>query len=194
MEPQSRCKVLLRYGGILCASTSFRDARENLPVLLPRPSAMASAKLANSTVNQRIMAIASVYPLGASFNPNRDTTQRILVKIADTKTRNMTGFLPVFSDLISQKESLIALPSIFRSAKDTFLFCTHICKPPLCNAAKELSKRTKGKRREEAQRTDQQYHNNQQENKHSICGRWKGARSPAIFFSQPGCLRLQVCR
>ena len=108
--------------GILCASTSFRDARRESACALPRPSAMASAKLANSTVNQRIMAIASVYPLGASFNPNRDTTQRILVKIADTKTRNMTGFFACVFGLNFAKESLIALPSIFRSAKALFCF------------------------------------------------------------------------
>ena len=50
-------------------------------------------------------------------NPNRDTTQRILVKIADTKTRNMTGFFACVFGLNFAKESLIALPCIFRSAK-----------------------------------------------------------------------------
>ena len=83
---------------------------EKISCALPRPSAMASAKLANSTVNQRITAIASVYPLGASFKPNRDTTQRMLVKIAATKTRNMTGFFACVFGLNFTKESLIALP------------------------------------------------------------------------------------
>ena len=46
--------------GILWASTSFFAARKESACALPLPSAMASAKLANKTVNQRIIAIASV--------------------------------------------------------------------------------------------------------------------------------------
>ncbi|MPN21488.1 hypothetical protein SDC9_168868 [bioreactor metagenome] len=42
------------------ARTSFLALRRVFACALPRPSAMASAKLANSTVNQRISAMASV--------------------------------------------------------------------------------------------------------------------------------------
>ena len=159
---------------------------ENLPVALPRPSAMASAKLANSTVNQRIMAIVSVYPLGASFSEQgyqpKDTGQD-----HRHKTRNMTRFfLPVFSDKF-HKESLIACRGISGRQKH-FLFLYAYLWASFVQCCQRLLKRTKGKRREEAQRTDQQYHNNQQENKHSICGR-QGARSRGnfLFPSQAAC-------
>ena len=48
----------LSMESILCASTSFFAARSESAWALPRPSAMASAKLANSTVNHRITAMA----------------------------------------------------------------------------------------------------------------------------------------
>ena len=99
--------------GILCASTSFREARSESACAFPLPSAIASAKLANRTVNQRMTAIAKVKPPGASFMPISDTPHRTLVRIAETNTRNMTGFLACVFGFNLIKESLIALPSIF---------------------------------------------------------------------------------
>ena len=46
--------------GILCASTSFFEARRASACAFPRPSAIASAKFAKIQVNHRIMAIAKV--------------------------------------------------------------------------------------------------------------------------------------
>ena len=99
--------------GILCASTSFREARKESACALPLPSAMASAKLANKTVNQRMMAIAKVKPPGASFMPKSDTTHKTLVRIAETNTKNMTGFSAWVLGLNLINESLIALQNIF---------------------------------------------------------------------------------
>ena len=50
----------LSTDGILCASTSFLDARSVSACALPLPSAIASAKLANTTVNQRMTAMARI--------------------------------------------------------------------------------------------------------------------------------------
>ena len=45
--------------------------------------------------------------------PISDTPHRTLVRIAETNTRNMTGFLACVFGFNLIKESLIALPSIF---------------------------------------------------------------------------------
>ena len=52
--------VFLSVEGITQASTSRLEARRESACALPRPSAMASAKLANSTVNHRMTAMLSV--------------------------------------------------------------------------------------------------------------------------------------
>ena len=47
------------------------------------PSAIASAKFANNTVNQSIIAIANVYPVGASLIQNKAIIHKIVVIIAE---------------------------------------------------------------------------------------------------------------
>ena len=49
----------------------------------------------------------------ASFMPKSDTTHKTLVRIAETNTKNMTGFSAWVLGLNLMNESLIALPSIF---------------------------------------------------------------------------------
>ena len=54
-------------------------------------------------------AIAKVKPPGASFIPKSDTTHKTLVRIAETNTKNMTGFSAWVLGLNLMNESLIAL-------------------------------------------------------------------------------------
>ena len=66
------------------ASTSRRARRSEAAWALPRPSAMASAKLANRTVNQSHTAIPRMKPAGASPRPTRAWTNRALVRMEPT--------------------------------------------------------------------------------------------------------------
>lgn len=69
--------------GILCASTSFLEAHNESACAFPLPSAIASAKFAKIQVNQRMIAIANVYPLEVSLKPNREMIHNPVVNIAE---------------------------------------------------------------------------------------------------------------
>ena len=60
VEGISTNSSLFDKDSILCASTSFLAALRESACAFPRPSAIASAKLANKTVNHKISAIANV--------------------------------------------------------------------------------------------------------------------------------------
>ena len=78
------------------ATVSERIARSASACALPRPSAIASAKLPNTTVSHRKNATTNVNhagsppPPGAS-PPNNWTSQISVVRIAPTSTTNITG-------------------------------------------------------------------------------------------------------
>ena len=75
------------------AGTSLRALRSASACALPRPSAIASAKLANSTVNHSQTLIAAMKPGEASPAPViRAWKNRIVVKALPISTTNMTGF------------------------------------------------------------------------------------------------------
>jgi len=60
---------------------------------LPRPSAIASARLANNTVNQSHEEMAKMNPAGVSPRPvTAACTKRTVVKRLPTATTNITGF------------------------------------------------------------------------------------------------------
>ena len=59
------------------------------------------------------MASTKPEPSPASLTPNSEQTNRMLVRIADTYTRNMTGFLICTRGSSLAKESPIARMSIF---------------------------------------------------------------------------------
>jgi len=73
------------------AETSRRALRSESACALPRPSAMASAKFAKSTVNQSQSETARMKPAGASPLPRSAWRNRPLVKTLPTSTTNMTG-------------------------------------------------------------------------------------------------------
>ena len=74
------------------AWTSWRVRRRASAWALPRPSAIASAKFAKSTVNQSHTEIQKMKPAGASPWPSSAWSQSPVVRMLPTSTTNMTGF------------------------------------------------------------------------------------------------------
>ena len=58
---------------------------------LPRPSAIASAKLANSTVNHRKAATRALKTFSFAVESPRSRKNRIVVSTLPTSTTNITG-------------------------------------------------------------------------------------------------------
>ena len=100
-----------------CAVVSARALRSVSAWALPRPSAMASAKFAKTTVNQSHRVICKP-------NPNPPAWCRlsrmswIEVRRAPTSTTNMTGFLTIVRGCNLRNESSTAVLKIFVSVSD----------------------------------------------------------------------------
>ena len=107
--------------GILDAMVSLLPALSASAWALPLPSAIASAKLPNSTVNQRMTDMASMYPGSASLTPARAKPNMARVRMADTNTMNMTGFFTWVRGFSFRKESFMARLTIFLSENIFFL-------------------------------------------------------------------------
>jgi hypothetical protein len=79
----------------IVATVSERIARSVAAWALPRPSAIASAKLPKSTVSHSHTATVTVYQAGSSppgeAAPKTCATQMMVVMTAPTSTTNMTG-------------------------------------------------------------------------------------------------------
>ena len=75
------------------ATVVVRALRSVSACALPRPSAIASAKLAKTTVNQSQSETARMKPAGASPLPTSAWTKSPVVRTLPTSTTNMTGFL-----------------------------------------------------------------------------------------------------
>ena len=96
------------------ALVRVRVARSALACALPRPSATASAKFANSTVNQSQMAICvtnSVWP-----GERKASTVLMAAPIIVT---NMTGFFAISRGFSFLKASPMAGTRIFGSKMET---------------------------------------------------------------------------
>src|SRR5216684_1411177 len=98
------------------ATVSVLARRRVAACALPRPSATASAKLANSTVNQSQRLICRAKPQ-PPWPLTTSRTNRIVVRLATTSTVNMTGFRTIALGLSLRKASMTAGPRIFGSAK-----------------------------------------------------------------------------
>ena len=85
-----RCRVRSPYAGSrsFFAGVSLRARRSVSACALPRPSAIASAKLANSTVNQSQTATPTMNPREMPGSPTKTSS---VVRIDPTKTTNITG-------------------------------------------------------------------------------------------------------
>src|SRR6266699_4457110 len=95
---------------ILWAKVSDRAWRKVSAWALPRPSAIASAKLANSTVNQSHRVICKL-----NLKSEPPLKSRAVVITLPISTTNMTGFPIIFSGLSFRNESQIARFTIFHS-------------------------------------------------------------------------------
>src|ERR1017187_6226099 len=98
----------------VCPPLCKRRARVSVLVLrrvsacaLPRPSAMASAKLANSTVNHSQSEIWKVKPATPAPVARSRTARRVVIS-APTSTTNMTGFFIMWRGLSFTSASVMA--------------------------------------------------------------------------------------
>ena len=98
------------------AWVSVRVRRRVSAWALPRPSATASAKFANSTVNQSHRVIWTVKPM-VSPPVTRSRRRMTVVSAATISTTNMTGFRIRTLGSSFWKEAPIAGPRILGSAK-----------------------------------------------------------------------------
>ena len=90
------------------ATSSCRERRRASACALPRPSAIASAKFANSTVNQSHTDTARMNPAGASPWPRSACTQRQVVRTLTTSVTNITGLRTMWRGSSFLNESAIA--------------------------------------------------------------------------------------
>ena len=77
---------------ILLAKISFLAERRASACAFPLPSAIASAKLANKTVNQSKIEINNIKDGELSFIPNSEKIYKTVVNIEAIYTINITGF------------------------------------------------------------------------------------------------------
>ena len=117
VAPGTSKKVLwLWTSSNLWADTSFFEARRESAWALPRPSAMASAKLEKRQVSHRMTAMARINPLVTmpSEIPPKERANNTVVSSAERYTRNMTGFLTCSRGSSLVKESFKARISMER--------------------------------------------------------------------------------
>ena len=95
MSPTSSCEAGTDSTAPLSlrrlAIVSERTLRRVAAWALPRPSAIASAKLANSTVNHRKAEINPLNTFCAALDEGRSRRNRMVVMTLPTSTTNMTG-------------------------------------------------------------------------------------------------------
>ena len=90
------------------AIVSARVLRKVAACALPRPSAIASAKLAKSTVNHNHSATSPANTFSFVVDDPRSRKKRIVVRTDPTSTTNITGFRIIVRGLSLTKLSLIA--------------------------------------------------------------------------------------
>ncbi len=104
------------------ALVSVRVRRKASAWALPRPSATASAKFANNTVNHSQTVICpenkALLPTTLVTPTNRSRTKNTVVSTETISTQNMTGFLTRVRGSSLRKEAQIAGPISDRSNSD----------------------------------------------------------------------------
>ena len=113
-DPRSSGSARRTFTNFL-ADTSCRARCRASAWAFPRPSAIASAKLANNTVNQSQAAMARMKPGDSSPRPQSDWTQSAVVRMLPTYTVNITGLRSSFRGSSFRNESTIARRTIFGS-------------------------------------------------------------------------------
>ena len=97
-----------RRAGARWATVSARVLRSVAACALPRPSAIASAKLANSTVNHSQSDTRPANTFSFAVDEPRSRKNRMVVSTEPTSTTNMTGLRTIVRGLSLTKLSLIA--------------------------------------------------------------------------------------
>src|SRR6201991_3116646 len=134
---------------------SVRVLRNDSACALPRPSATASAKLANSTVNHSHRMIWKVNP---KFSPpvTRSRRKMIVVRAATTSTTNITGLLIITLGSSFTNAARIAGHTIFGSSSaDTGAF--------FCSFRASMDVTPKGDRSEQGVRIHREVLDNRSE-------------------------------
>src|SRR5712675_1929797 len=163
---------------------------------LPRPSATASAKLANSTVNHSHKMIWKVKPRLAP-PVTRSRRKITVVSAATTSTTNITGFLIISRGSSLAKAEPIAGITIFGSsiAETGTRFCnfmTSMDVTPKCVRSEQgvgvhrevLDDRTERERREEGEAADDQDHADHQADEQAARGRQRAGRRWDRFLAR----------
>src|SRR6202021_858827 len=166
---------------------SVRVFRSDSACALPRPSATASAKLANSTVNHSHRMIWKVKP---RFSPPATTSRRkiTVVNAATTSTTNITGFLTISRGSSLAKADPIAGKTIFGSsiAETGTCFCSFMVsmdvtpkersKQGVGVASEMLDDRAERERREKGETADDQNHADDQADEQAARRRQRAGR------------------
>ena len=132
------------------AMVSERVLRSVSACALPRPSATASAKFANSTVNQRNTATSAAKTFSFVLAEPRFVKKRIVVRTLPTSTTNMTGFRIMWRGFSLTKLSTIARRMIEASSIEVVArtrsalvspggrvgVIVMVAEPPRCRAAR----------------------------------------------------------
>ena len=111
------------------ALVSVRALRRVSAWALPRPSAMASAKLAKRTVNHSQRLICRPKPVPETWCA-RSRAHCSVVSSAPTSTTNITGFFTMVRGWSFRKESSTARRSIFGSPSAFALTCVELVIKP----------------------------------------------------------------
>src|SRR6185437_2950697 len=155
---------------------------------LPRPSATASAKLANSTVNHSHRMIWNVNPRLAP-PVTRSRRKMTVVSAATTSTTNITGFLTISRGSSLTKADLIAGTRIFGSSivEAVTFFCSFMASMEVTPkrdrseqgigvVSEVLDDRPERQRREEGETADDQDHADDEAHEQAAGGRERAGR------------------
>src|SRR6185436_14293845 len=155
------------------ALRSRRALRIDAACALPRPSAMASAKLAKSTVNQSHTETQKMNQAGASPLPTSAWTQSRLVRIDPTYTTNITGLRTCRQKVSLRKESTIACLTIRVSKKERVRAAALAMGQLLLHRdqGEVLDDGPEGQRGHEREGADQNHHPDQQGDEQGRVGR-----------------------
>src|SRR5438876_2362163 len=146
------------------ATVSCRILRKVSACALPRPSATASAKFANTTVNHSQMETASVNQVGAAPGEGAKTSrsQIAVVRTLPISTTTRTGFFATRCGASFLNDSRIAGRRIDGSRSESCFALGAISEDPSCSGREMLHDRAERERGKERERADDEDHRDEQ--------------------------------
>src|SRR5262245_13178761 len=154
------------------ALVCVRIRRNESACALPRPSATASAKFANTTVNQSQNETPAVNQSGAmrALPATRARKKRRVVSTLPTSTTNITGFLATSRGDSLTKLSLTARLRMSRSNRAGDFAAASMSVALSGHGREVFGDRSEGQRREERQRADDENHRDEQRREQRAVG------------------------